>query len=101
MNPTTPNTTQDSGLQGFRGLPSAKEKTITINGTTYNLSQLSEASRQHLRNIRLADEEAARAQVLVSALQIARNSYAQMLLAELQKVEVQTPPTAAEEPKAG
>ena len=55
--------------------------TITIDGKAYDLDKLSEAARQQLKNIRMADQELARLQMQQALVQTARAAYAHVLKA--------------------
>ena len=77
-NNTTANTTTNTGTN-----------TITIDGKSYELDQLSEAARQQLKNIRMADQELQRLQMQQALVQTARSAYGHVLKTELDKVQVQ------------
>lgn len=61
-------------------------KTITIDGKTYDPDQLSETARKQLNNIRVADQELARLQAQQALVQTARATYAGVLKVELDKM---------------
>lgn len=54
-------------------------QTVSINGTEYNLADLSEQARQQLTNIRAADAEIERLKAQTALAQTARNTYARAL----------------------
>lgn len=62
------------------------DKTITIDGKTYDPDQLSETARKQLNNIRVADQELARLQAQQALVQTARATYAGVLKVELDKM---------------
>lgn len=53
----------------------AEEKTVTINGTAYELNQLSEEARQQITNLQLTDREIERLNTQVTIMKTARNAY--------------------------
>ena len=57
--------------------------TITIDGTQYDLENLSEAAKSQLTNIQVTDQEIARLQQRLAIAQTARQAYARALQAEL------------------
>ncbi|MBS0371695.1 MAG: hypothetical protein JSS57_21140 [Proteobacteria bacterium] len=65
--------------------------TIKIDNQEYNLDTLSANARTQLAGIQFVDQELARLQAHVAALQTARNAYARALKAAL----AETPPGAA------
>ena len=62
-------------------------QTLTIDGTEYNLADLSTAAQQQLTNLRLCDQEIQRLQQQLAIAQTARGAYAQALQGELPKAE--------------
>jgi hypothetical protein len=58
---------------------------ITIDGTEYDTSKLSELARKQIINLRATEQEIARTQALLAILQTARATYAQVLKNELNK----------------
>ena len=58
-------------------------QTITIDGTEYNLADLSETARQQLTNLRVTDAEIDKLKQQLAIYQTARTAYAQALKAEL------------------
>jgi hypothetical protein len=57
--------------------------TITIDGTQYDLENLSEAAKSQLTNIQVTDQEIARLQQRLAIAQTARQAYARALQGEL------------------
>lgn len=64
---------------------------ITIDGTEYDLDNLSETARNQIINLRATEQEIARTQALLAMLQTARTTYAQVLKNELGKVGKKAP----------
>ena len=62
-------------------------QTVTIDGTEYNLADLSENARSQVTNLRVTDQEIARLQQQLAIAQTARTAYARALSAELPKAE--------------
>jgi hypothetical protein len=60
-------------------------KAIAIDGKEYSLDNLSPAAKQQVVNLRMADREITRLQVQLGLAQTARNAYAQVLKAEVNK----------------
>ncbi|MED5296057.1 DUF6447 family protein [Salinicola sp. LHM] len=60
-------------------------QTVTIDGTDYNLADLSENARAQVTNLRVTDQEIARLQQQLAIAQTARTAYARALSAELPK----------------
>ncbi|WP_087720922.1 DUF6447 family protein [Salinicola salarius] len=60
-------------------------QTLTIDGTEYNLADLSENARAQVTNLRVTDQEIARLQQQLAIAQTARTAYARALSAELPK----------------
>ena len=65
---------------------------VTIDGQSYELSSLSEEARAQLMSLQFVEQELARLQLQMAALQTARNAYAIALKAHLppgsEKVQV-------------
>lgn len=59
--------------------------TITIDGRSYAVDQLSEAAKTQITNVRITDQEIARLQIRLAIAQTARVAYARALAAELPK----------------
>ena len=57
----------------------ANEQTITIDGITYNLADLSDEVKQQVANLRVTDAEIERLKVQQAIAQTARNAYAKAL----------------------
>jgi hypothetical protein len=64
-----------------------EEPTLTHNGKTYNVSELSEAAQTQLMNVRIADGEIRRLQMQLAIAQTAHNAYQQALIAALPSQE--------------
>lgn len=75
----------------------AQPESITINGTTYAFSDLSEAARTQLANVQAVDAEIARLQVQMGIARTARNAFVGALEAALQAPAAAQP---AAEPQA-
>jgi hypothetical protein len=60
-----------------------EEPTLTHNGKTYNVSDLSETAQKQLMNVRIADGEIRRLQMQLAIAQTAHSAYQQALIAEL------------------
>lgn len=58
-------------------------KTVTLDGTEYNLSDLSEKARSLITNLRVVDAEVARLKQQLAIHQTARAAYAAALKSEL------------------
>ncbi len=58
---------------------------IAIDGTSYNLADLTDTARQHLVNVRLVDQELARLQRQRAIATVARTAYAGAVSAALPK----------------
>jgi len=58
-------------------------QTLTIDGTDYNLADLSDNAKSQVTNLRVTDQEIARLQQQLAIYQTARTAYAQALKAEL------------------
>lgn len=63
------------------------EKTVTINGTTYNIKDLPKEAQQQLLNVQIAENEIKRLQAQLAITQTARNSYQQAVVSEIQKAQ--------------
>jgi len=65
---------------------------VNIDGQSYELSSLSEEARAQLMSLQFVEQELARLQLQMAALQTARNAYASALKAQLpagsEKVQV-------------
>ena len=59
--------------------------TITIDGSEYNIEDLSDSSRAQLASLQLTDQKIAQLQADLAIAQTARNAYATALKAELSK----------------
>lgn len=64
-----------------------KNQTITIDGTEYNVSELSENAQSQVVNLRVTDQEIAKLKQQLAIYQTARTAYARALSAELPKRE--------------
>lgn len=64
---------------------------ITIDGTEYDLDNLSETARNQIINLRATEQEIARTQALLAMLQTARTTYTQVLKNELGEVGKKVP----------
>ncbi|GIX29995.1 MAG: hypothetical protein KatS3mg124_0467 [Porticoccaceae bacterium] len=62
-----------------------EQGTVTIDGKTYRLDQLSDTAKAQLANIRYVDREIEQARNHLAVLQAARQYYAQVLTRELPK----------------
>ncbi|MHB0776539.1 DUF6447 family protein [Halomonas sp. WWR20] len=62
-------------------------QTVTIDGTEYNLADLSENARSQVTNLRVTDQEITRLQQQLAIAQTARTAYARALSEELPKKE--------------
>ena len=58
-------------------------RTVTIDGTSYNLADLSDNARQQLANLRAADGEIQRLERQMALARTARAAYARVLQQEL------------------
>lgn len=56
-----------------------QEAVVSINGTRYNLSELSENARIQLNNLRIAEQEIARLRQQAAMIETARDTYARAL----------------------
>lgn len=62
-------------------------QTLTIDGTDYNVADLSENARNQVMNLRVTDQEISRLQQQLAIAQTARTAYANALKDELPKKE--------------
>ncbi|MEL7969109.1 hypothetical protein AAG587_22325 [Vreelandella neptunia] len=62
-----------------------ENQTITIDGTEYNVADLSEAARSQVVNLRVTDAEIEKLNQQLAIFQTARTAYANALAAELPK----------------
>ena len=62
-----------------------KTQTITIDGTDYNLADLSESARSQVVNLRVTDAEIEKLNQQLAIFQTARTAYARALGEELPK----------------
>lgn len=60
-----------------------KAQTVTIDGSEYNVSDLSEYARNQLLNLRVTDQEIQRLNQQLAIAQTARTAYARALKDEL------------------
>ena len=58
-------------------------RTVTIDGTEYEISELTQNARQQLANLRAADGEIRRLERQLALARTARSAYAQILKQEL------------------
>lgn len=65
-----------------------ENQTITIDGTEYNLADLSDNAKAQVTNLRVTDAEIEKLKQLLAIYQTARTAYARALSAELPKKEV-------------
>ncbi|MDQ7733695.1 DUF6447 family protein [Halomonas sp. SpR1] len=59
------------------------EQTVTIDGSEYNVADLSENARNQVLNLRVTDQEIQRLNQQLAIAQTARTAYARALKAEL------------------
>ena len=64
-----------------------KPQTITIDGTDYNVADLSEKAQKQVINLRVTDQEIERLQQQLAITQTARTAYARALAEELPKAK--------------
>jgi len=64
---------------------SQEPKTITIDGTEYNLADLSDNAKQQVANLRVTDQEIDKLKQQLAIYQTARTAYARALSEELPK----------------
>lgn len=62
-----------------------EKQTVTIDGTEYNVSDLSDNAQSQVVNLRVTDQEIARLQQQLAIYQTARTAYARALSDELPK----------------
>ena len=60
-----------------------QSRTVTIDGTEYQLDELSDNARQQLANLRVADTEIQRLERQLAIARTARQAYARVLQGEL------------------
>lgn len=65
-----------------------KPQTLTIDGTDYNVADLSENARAQVLNLRVTDQEIQRLNQQLAIAQTARTAYANALKEELPEKEV-------------
>ncbi len=68
-------------------MKNAVGKTVTIDGVTYNLDDLSENAKNQMVNVRATDQEITRLKQLLAIAQTARTAYANALSNELPKTD--------------
>ncbi|TNJ36390.1 DUF6447 family protein [Prosthecochloris vibrioformis] len=61
--------------------------TLKVNGTEYNVDNLSKEAKEQLVNLRFAETEVRRLQAQLAMAQTARNAYQQALMMQLPKKE--------------
>jgi len=61
--------------------------TVTIDGATYNLDELSDDAKEHLTSLRFVDKEITELNLRLAAMQTARNAYGLELRTILGKVD--------------
>ncbi|MFC2992560.1 hypothetical protein [Halomonas tibetensis] len=66
----------------------SQAQTVTIDGTEYQLDQLSERARNQVVNLRVTDQEISRLNQQLAIAQTARTAYAQALKEELNSDKV-------------
>lgn len=66
----------------------AQPESITVNGTTYALADLSEEAKSQVTNIHFVDVEIARLQRLLAIAQTARNAYVAALVSSVSAPKV-------------
>lgn len=64
-----------------------EQPTVTHNGKTYNVSELSETAQKQLMNVKIADNEIRRLQMQLAIAQTAHNAYQQALIEALPSQE--------------
>ena len=65
-----------------------QQQTVTIDGTEYNVADLSENARNQVVNLRVTDAEIAKLNQQLAIFQTARTAYARALSDELPKKEM-------------
>lgn len=78
QNPTSFATAMESSKQ---------QKTVTIDGVTYQVADLSEDARMQIVNLRAVDQEISRLNRMLAIAQTARNTYAKALSEALPNAE--------------
>lgn len=71
-------------------------ESITINGTSYPVSSLSEQARSQVANVQAVDAEIARLQLQLGIARTARNAYVGALVAALPAADAVIEPVAPE-----
>lgn len=77
-----------------------QKQTITIDGTEYNVADLSENARSQVVNLRVTDAEIEKLKQQLAIFQTARTAYARALSDELPKKETAAKKKAAPKKKA-
>lgn len=67
--------------------PNPSDQKITIDGSEYKLSDLSDNAKNQIMNLRVTDQEISRLQQLLAIAQTARTAYAKALAEELPKIQ--------------
>jgi len=62
-----------------------EQQTLTIDGTEYNLADLSDNAKQQVANLRVTDQEIDKLKQQLAIYQTARTAYARALSEELPK----------------
>ena len=62
-----------------------QKQQVTIDGTEYNIAELSENARRQLINLRVTDQEIEKLKQQLAIFQTARTAYAQALSGDLPK----------------
>jgi len=62
-----------------------EQNTLTIDGTEYNIADLSDDAKQQIANLRVADAELERLKSQIAIVQTARNTYARAVAEALPK----------------
>jgi len=62
-----------------------QEPTITIDGISYNIADLSDNAKAQLQSLQAAEAEIKRLNIQIALMQTARNAYLQALQADLPK----------------
>ena len=65
-----------------------QKQTITIDGTEYNVADLSDNAKQQVANLRVTDAEIEKLKQQLAIFQTARTAYAKALSEELPKKEM-------------
>jgi hypothetical protein len=66
----------------------AQPESITVNGTTYALADLSDEAKSQIVNVQVVDAEVARLQRLIAIAQTARNAYVAALVSSVSAPKV-------------